>query len=836
MLAVAARSTHSSACAACRLRANIISKQLARCRRPATTPTTTLPFRSQRSFTSTSPSLYPRARRGERRTDTNHELQPHQQQPSRPPGLSPEDVARIARQEFGDRLPEGALTAEEYRVYERLYGTPVTVDEGHEAALDAQEASALEAEEAGKTGVVRRGEGGEWEEVEYDEDELSEEELAQMDELDALEEGEDEMVMSDQLYVDDDTKLAQDMQDTMSAAQTAKAAQEAYEQGDEEGEGGNTRIHPLTQENKYGPLPSTIQLPKAAFVDPASLLLSGIPPVHIAEAAHRVFGGVGLPYSTSTPAIGKTMQPKPIQLDAYQSGMSDIEADTYLATIFPGMYASVMSVLAETRRRLGTHWAENLVKKAEAGELKILDAGGAGAGVLAVRELLRAEWERMHEDDQSDAASVMALAEADGKAGGANASAPLGSATVLTGADTLRKRASQLLENTTFIPRLPDYLHTEEARFKGKYDIVIAPHTLWQLREDYTRKQHTQNLWSLLSTDGGVMVMLEKGVPRGFEMIAAAREMLLETRISSPEARAQNIDISDPPEPYVHWEGQEQAEPLTRPKEKGMIIAPCTNHAGCPAYVQKGHVRGRRDICHFEQRYIRPPFLQKVLNAKDKNHEDVKFSYLAVMRGRDLREVQDAKDGFAQEQVLEQGKPATEKAFEGYGDVARSREKSEDSDASQDGEEQSTPHSLSLPRAILPPLKRRGHVILDLCTPTGTLERWTVPKSFSKQAYRDARKSSWGDLWALGAKTRVLRTVRGPKSRKSDHDMDVTSSKKGRKGGKKNNGDDSGVGVDEHGRLKFGEGVSMGEGGKMRGRKIKGIRDKRDKKGRRVDE
>ncbi|KAI7068376.1 hypothetical protein KC339_g15079 [Hortaea werneckii] len=267
-----------------------------------------------------------------------------------------------------------------------------------------------------------------------------------------------------------------------------------------------------------------------------------------------------------------------------------------------------------------------------------------------------------------------------------------------------------------------------------------------------------------------------------------------------------------------------------------MIVAPCTNHAGCPAYVQKGHVRGRRDICHFEQRYIRPPFLQKVLNAKDKNHEDVKFSYLAVMRGRDLREVQDAKDRFAQEQVLEQGKPATEKAFEGYGDVARSREKSEDSDASRDGKEQSTPHSLSLPRAILPPLKRRGHVILDLCTPTGTLERWTVPKSFSKQAYRDARKSSWGDLWALGAKTRVLRTVRGPKSRKSDHDMDVTSSKKGRKAGKKNSGDDSGVGVDDHGRLKFGEGVSMGEGGKMRGRKIKGIRDKRDKKGRRVDE
>ncbi|KAK5188167.1 37S ribosomal protein S22, partial [Cryomyces antarcticus] len=40
------------------------------------------------------------------------------------------------------------------------------------------------------------------------------------------------------------------------------------------------------------------------------------------------------------------------------------------------------------------------------------------------------------------------------------------------------------------------------------------------------------------------------------------------------------------------------------------------------------------------------------------------------------------------------------------------------------------------------------------------LERWTVPKSFSKQAFRDARKAQWGDLWALGAKTRAARNVR----------------------------------------------------------------------------
>ena len=824
---------HGLSCAACRLRASIVTKQLARNRRSAT-----LPVQTKRLLSSTNAFAFPRARR-------NPVGQP-QAYSAPQPNPNPEDVARIAREEFGDRLPEGLLNEEQFRVYERLYGSPLTVDEGHEAALDAAERLASVEEEAERTGVARVGVGGEWEDVEFDEDEehvglegLSEEELAQVRELDRMYggveegggEGEEEMVMSDQLGFGDDAKLAEDIRVGMSAREAKEAAREAYEAGDEDDEA-TPRLHPLTKEMRYGPEPSTVQLPKASFTDPASLLLSGIPPTHLAETARRVFGGVGLPYSTSTPAMGKTMQPKPIQLDAYQGGMSEIEADTYMATIMPAMYASIMSVLAETRKRLGTKWAENLVHKAEAGELKILDAGGAGTGVLAVRELLRAEWERMHEEDQSDAASAMSLAEADGRAGGSSATPPLGSATVLTGADTLRKRASQLLENTTFIPRLPDYLHTEEAKQKGKFDIILAPHTLWQLREDYIRKTHTQNLWALLNTEGGVMVMLEKGVPRGFEMIASAREMLLETRISSPESRAQSLDINDPPEPYVHWEDAEEAEPLTRNKEKGMIIAPCTNHAGCPAYVQKGHVRGRRDICHFEQRYIRPGFLQKVLNARDKNHEDVKFSYLAVMRGWDLREKEDAVE-MGHGEVVAQGKEATETALAGYGDFEVKRKQDSVPESTRDDASPmpATPHPLALPRAILPPLKRRGHVILDLCTPSATLERWTVPRSFSKQAYRDARKSQWGDLWALGAKTRVHRTVRGPKSRKDSVDMDVKGRKKG--GVKEGGGEGEGVGLDEYGRLKFGEDARMGEGGKMRGRKVKGIRDKRDKKGRR---
>lgn len=638
--------------------------------------------------------------------------------------LSVEERALKVREGFGDVLPEGLLGEEEEKVYLRLYGEPVVrmrevdLEKFEDEVVGEMRAEAeLEDEEEGTGVFVREGEEGELEEVEFEDEE----------EGVLVGEGGEEIMDPE----DVDSRLADDMRIAMER-------EEEFDEDDEDGDG-TLRAHPLTTEGRFSTSPSSVQLPKATFVQPIEVLLSGTPSVHIKDAAHRIFGGIGLPNSTSTPSLAKMMQQKPIPIDASQGRMTEIDANTFLAVLMPAMYSTVMSALVESRKRLGTAWAEGLVRKAEAGELKILDAGGAGAGVLAVREMLRAEWERMHEEDV-DASSSLGVSEADGKIGGPNLSPPLGNATVLTGSDALRQRSSALLENTTFIPRLPDYFHTETAKHTGKFDIVIAPHTIFPIREDWARKNHVDNLWSLASVDGGMLIMLEKGIARGFEAIALAREHLLKNHIASPttETASQDIDETD-----ITWE-----EPK---KDTGMIVAPCTNHTDCPMYTgkNKGVIKGRKDICHFNQRYTRPPFLQKILGAKDKNFEDLKFSYVSLLRGRDLR-VPDA--AFATPPTAIQGDSATDRAFVGY--------------ESLDSTTELNPSTLSLPRQILPPLKRRGHVILDMCTPAGSLERWTVPRSFSKRAFRDARKSSWGDLWALGAKTRVVRTARvGDKKR-----------------------------------------------------------------------
>lgn len=728
-----------------------------------------------------------------------------------------EDEMRRLREWYaGNEVPGQLLEEEERRVYERLFGGVRDVEVGAEEVVGEEEVA------TSGTGVLRE-KGGVLEEVKFEEEDVK---TVGKKKKKGKSKG-DELLLAD---------IQAAMEGETEGVDEEAVDLDAEEEESETGDAVFQRTHPLTLANRFETSPSTLPMPKLELTDPIETMLANISNKHITQHAHRIFGGAGLPYSTSTSTRGRAMPQKPIALDAYQSQMAEIEGDVYMASLIPGVYASVMSVLVETRKRLGTQWARDIVQKAEKGELKILDAGGAGAGVLAVRELIRAEWESLHEDSPN-LGTPMALAEVDGKVGGEVARPPPGQATVLTGSDTLRKRAAKLLENTTFVPRLPDYVHTEEAKLKGKFDVVIAPHTLWPLKEDYIRKTHVQNLWSLVNSEGGVLMLMEKGVPRGFEMVAGARDMLLETRIASPEATTKERNI------YARVpEGEEPTRFLDAvEKEKAMIIAPCTNHADCPMYQQKGLVKGRKDICAFAQRYHRPPFLQSIFGSKGKNHEDVEFSYISVMRGRDLRSSQEETPTSTQDikaPAIHQGPKATDLAFKGY---------------------ESTPsslhlNSLSLPRMILPPLKRKGHVILDLCTPAGTLERWTVPRSFSRQAYRDARKASWGDLWALGAKTRIprkalvrkprpeeLRGVKADWEEKQQRRAESAEKKRWNVEGERE-GElvrEVGWGSDDFGRVTldgYRDAMAGGErtfdGGRVRsGQKIKGIRDKRDKKG-----
>ena len=770
--------------------------------------------------------------------------------------LKPSDLealVRAIRQTYGESLPEGILDEKGYALYERLFGAPVRTysenavgsasgnnekrigqgEEGGEELVDD--------EQAPENALYKTSEDGELEEVVRYDEEIEEE----VDEVE--EEGEE--VESSSYDNDADTGH--------------ESRKKPYDH--------TARTHPLTAAGRFRTDPSTVQLNKQTMTTPVSDMIADVSMKHLSEVAHETFGGIGLPHSASTPVRTKHhFKQLPNALDAGQRNMSDREGDLFMAVMWPALYASVTSVLTEVRKRLGSEWLEGLMqggssaaKKDETGSdaerndtdgdgenvagPRILDVGTGGAAVFAFREALQAEWERMHESSSSSSTSSSTNSSSASPEASASTTippAPIGKASVLTGSDSLRHRASRLLSDTTFLPRLPDTVPdaTTEPELNVKqprkrYDLIVAAHTIWPLQEDWMRKRQVEKLWSLLNPDGGVLLVIEKGVPRGFEAVAGARQFLLDRCVASPgsesyervvtavgkegekkmeegkkmdggekkgngtvDGRATDADVASSSEvgsstadgsssssSSTATSSAKSGFPRFVKKETGMIIAPCTNHETCPMYASQGiNVVGRKDICHFSQRYFRPSYLQRIIGARSKNFEDVKFSYVAVQRGKDRRFVtQNGVDGEningdtarnngsssskGRRPMILQRDAATNAAFRGYDTEDSTAPSSKAATASTASTEKPEPSPippklyLTLPRSILPPIKAQGHIMLDVCTPSGCIERWTVPKSYNRHAYRDARKSRWGDLWALGAKTRVRRVVRGGK-------------------------------------------------------------------------
>ncbi|PHH82092.1 hypothetical protein CDD83_3366 [Cordyceps sp. RAO-2017] len=492
-----------------------------------------------------------------------------------------------------------------------------------------------------------------------------------------------------------------------------------YEGEDADGEDGEwaldtegekqARFHPYTLQGHFLNADKRIELPQEQLQRPIKELLERTDISHVKEAAEAAFGGKGLPLS---PAAFASRQNKPmlgVGLPPDTKHMTEIQADAFIASFIPPVYASSFRALREVRKRLGSDWLQSRLKQGKAGELTILDTGGGGAALAAWQQILRAEWALLREKGEVEAEEP-----------------PPWKQTAIVASDRLRDRVKHFLPDTTLLPRLPDYQHSGPTRGQRldagptpqpqkAYDIVVASHQLLGKELGHRRQAVLNKLWSVVKKDGGILIVVEKGHPRGFEAMAHARETVLK-RFLLPQSGAEDV-------------GGQAADPaFEREREPGHIIAPCTNQETCPMYLTHGESQGRKDFCHFRQGYVRPKTYATVL-GRLKNVTSVEFSFVAIHRG------------VSKPQPLT-GSEATRKAFDSY------------------EHSKQPPDMDQLPRIISRPLKKQRHIIIDVCTPEAKVERWTVPKSYSKLAYHDARRSTWGDLWAMGAKTRMPRKVR----------------------------------------------------------------------------
>ncbi len=115
----------------------------------------------------------------------------------------------------------------------------------------------------------------------------------------------------------------------------------------------------------------------------------------------------------------------------------------------------------------------------------------------------------------------------------------------------------------------------------GSYDLVTIGYVLGELSPSQ-RQQLFAQAWQATS---GVLLIVEPGTPRGFELILAAREFLL--------------------------------------AQQAHLLAPCPHQQTCPMQAN--------DWCHFATRIERSRF-HRSLKGAELGYEDEKWSYIAVSR------------------------------------------------------------------------------------------------------------------------------------------------------------------------------------------------------------
>lgn len=276
-------------------------------------------------------------------------------------------------------------------------------------------------------------------------------------------------------------------------------------------------------------------------------------------------------------------------------------------------------------------------------------------------------------------------------------------------------------------------------RSEGQKTLALSAFMLTSQPTPLARKAMVMEMWE---SGAHTMVLIDHNTPAGFGAIAEAREFLLSMgrkEFEDPEAEA--------------W-----------PVRGAHVVAPCPHDRTCPL-----HGPGlNRFPCGFTQRIQRPSFL-RLTKHSGVGHEDIEYSYVIIRRGprpilatTSVGRVGDVGRRAAErvemtptELLLHEEEPnAPEDAARSPSELIVNDDrrigfenKSGDQQPPADLEATLRHEAYQWPRLVFPPMKKSGHIILDSCTAEGKIMRITIPKSQGKQAYYDARKSSWGDIF-----------------------------------------------------------------------------------------
>ncbi|GAA5851827.1 hypothetical protein JCM9279_001899 [Rhodotorula babjevae] len=274
-------------------------------------------------------------------------------------------------------------------------------------------------------------------------------------------------------------------------------------------------------------------------------------------------------------------------------------------------------------------------------------------------------------------------------------------------------------------------MHLSPKSNEHKRTIALAAFSLGDLATRDKRKDMVRAMWD---SGAEVIVVIDRGTPAGSRTVVEAREQLLMYG-RREVTRAQGVtevdfdqDLADAGMDVVP-EVADNVE--VDPALGSFVVAPCPHDGECPLH------RATKAFCHFSQRVKTPAFLRHTKHST-RGEEDAKFSYVVVRRGQ--RPAASPRSSAFDDLLAD---------FEKVGSTSSTAGEPTSvviSDVKPDLEETVDMASeLSWPRLVAAPKKRSGHIILEVCAPSGDIERHTIPKSQGRQPYYDARKASWGD-------------------------------------------------------------------------------------------
>ncbi|VVT54467.1 uncharacterized protein SAPINGB_P004090 [Magnusiomyces paraingens] len=472
-----------------------------------------------------------------------------------------------------------------------------------------------------------------------------------------------------------------------------------------------------------------------------------------------------------------------------------LDVDAHMAGVFLQNYASIFAAVSETKRRMDA----NLERLRKAGHKnvpkewrpeRVLDIGfGPATGMAVINEVFSRDpgfgpsrktaviighpymAKRAREVLGSQAKEVLEFVHLPREAA-EESMAELEETRAAQELADLERGEGRTVEYST-ITKITQQVPVNpagEMANSRKYDLIVATHQLYRgdARFPDSVDERTEQLLGLLAP-GGALVFVERGDPHGAEAVARARQVMFrpenyDVEVGKPAARPwkggkrlrpvdatteerelSSEEISEldlPPELLAEYDVVEESSGSSSSSSSTgsynlQVLAPCTHLNKCP--LQIGIQARTRDTsakfnwCRFGQIVQRPKFSQEL-----KKGVFLAAKWAGKATGR-------AKDGRG---LAGSGRPharSYETAVFSYLSVMREPEEA--------GITRGEPES----RIMRAPQKRDGHVVMHVCSERGAMEEWIVPRSFGKQAYHDARKASGGDLWVLGAKTRVVK-------------------------------------------------------------------------------